>query len=122
MCKICSKTYDDATELYCCQNVKKIPILPELKYLNCYKTKITEIPILPELEYLYCNNTKITEIPKIPNCYIEADDCVWLNPSAKRINKLVKLQKWLRYTLNKRTKIIHAAMDTHRDLVYVLNA
>ena len=160
MCKICDKTYDDnTTELYCCQNVTEIPILPELEYLVCYDTKITKIPLLPKLEYLYCYNTKITEIPllpklkyldcyntniteipvlpklkrlncyntkitalpKIPNCLIEANNCVWLNPSAERINKLVRLQRWIRSALDKRTKIIHAAMHTHRDLVYVLN-
>ena len=57
----------------------------------------------------------------MPNCYIEANNRVWLNPSADRINKLTKLQKWLRSTINKRTKIIHAAMHTYRDLAYVLN-
>ena len=104
MCKVCDKTYDDnTTELHCCQDV-------------------TEIPILPKLERLYCANTKITEIPKIPNCFISDYNCVWLNSSAERINKLVILQKWTRSNINKRTKIIHAAMDTHRDLVYVLNA
>ena len=103
MCKICDKTYDDnTTELLCCRNV-------------------TEIPLLPELKQLLCSNTKITEIPKIPNCYIKANNCVWLNPSAERINKLVRLQRWIRSNINKRNKIIHAAMHTHRDLVYVLN-
>ena len=141
MCIICDKTYDDNTiELYCCRNVAEIPFLPELKYLYCDNTKITEIPVLPKLEYLDCDNTKITEIPvlpklkeldcentkitalpKIPNCYIESDNCVWLNLAAGRINKLVKLQKWIRSNINKRNKIIHAAMHTHRDLVYVLN-
>ena len=180
MCQVCDKTYDDNTRvLFCCQNVTEIPVLPELKELHCYNTKITKIPLLPELEYLnccntkiteitllpklgslycsntkitkipllpelerlgcantkitkipllpqlkdlYCNNTKITALPKIPNCFIEADNCVWLNPSAERINKLVILQKWLSAIINKRTRIIHTAMDTHRDLVYVLNA
>ena len=122
MCKICDKTYDDnTTELYCCSNVTEIPLLPELVYLNCYNTKITEIPVLPKLEILYCFNTKITELPKIPNCVIVSDNCVWLNPAVNRINKLVKLQKWVRSSINKRNKIIHAAMYTHRDLVYVLN-
>ena len=106
-----------------CSNTKitEIPVLPELKQLDCYNTKITEIPVLPELEYLDCNNTKITEIPNIPNCYIVANNCVWLKPSADRINKLTKLQKWIRSNIHKRNKIIHAAMHTHRDLVYVLN-
>ena len=141
MCKICDKTYDNnTTELSCCRNVTeipvlpkleilycdntkitKIPVLPELKKLNCYNTNIIKIQLLPKLEILQCSNTSITEIPKIPNCLIEANNCVWLSPSAYRINKLGKLQKWTRSIINKRTKIIHAAMYTYRDLVYVLN-
>ena len=106
-----------------CSNTKiiEIPLLPKLERLYCSNTKIIEIPLLPKLERLYCYNTKITEIPNIPNCYIVANNCVWLKPSADRINKLVKLQKWMRSNINKRNKIIHAAMHTHRDLVYVLN-
>ena len=102
-------------------NIIKIQLLPKLEILYCYNTKITEIPVLPELKELWCSNTSITEIPKIPNCLIEANNCVWLSPSAYRINKLGKLQKWTRSIINKRTKIIHAAMYTYRDLVYVLN-
>jgi Leucine-rich repeat (LRR) protein len=110
-------------ELRCSNtNITEIPILPKLRELRCFNTNITEIPILPELKVLDCSDTKITSLPKIPNCSIYADNCVWLNPSAERINKLVILQKWMRSIINKRTKIIHAAMVTHRDLIHVLNA
>ena len=142
MCKICDKTYDNnTTELYCCSdvteipllpkleilycyntNITKIPFLPKLRTLVCYNTNITEIPVLPALLYLNCYNTKITALPKILNCYIVANNCVWLNPTADRINKLGKLQKWIRSNIHKRNKIIHAAMHTYRDLAYVLNA
>ena len=107
-----------------CSNTKitEIPVLPKLERLWCYNTNVTEIPLLPKLEILSCYNTNVTTLPKIPNCYIDANNCVWLNPAAGRINKLVKLQKWIRSSIDKRTKIIHVAMRTHRDLVYVLNA
>jgi Leucine-rich repeat (LRR) protein len=109
--------------LYCSYTkITEIPILLKLEILLCSNTKITEIPLLPKLKLLNCHNTKITVLPKIPNCYIDAYNCVWLKPSAEQINKLVILQKWMRSIIDKRTKIIHAAMDTHRDLVYVLNA
>ena len=108
--------------LYCYNtNIKKIALLPKLEYLECYDTNITEVPLLLGLRYLHCSNTKITTFPKMPTCFIVADNCVWLNPSAERINRLVRLQKWARSTINKRAKIIHAALHTHRDLVYVLN-
>ena len=106
-----------------CYNTKitEIPLLAKLERLWCYNTNITEIPFLPKLEILWCSYTNITTLPIIPNCHIKANNCVWLNPEAIKIIKLVKLQKWTRSALNNRTKIIHAALHTHRDLVYVLN-
>ena len=106
-----------------CSNTKitEIPLLPKLRILYCFNTKITEIPVFPKLKYLDCDNTKIIALPKITNCDIDANNCVWLNPLSDRINKLVRLQKWARSNINKRNKIIHAAMRTYRDLVYVLN-
>ena len=101
--------------------ITEIPVLPKLRTLDCSHTKITEIPFLPKLEILWCYLTNITEIPKIPNCYIEAYNCVWLNTAVDRINKLIVIQKWIRSSINKRTKIIHDAMDTYRDMLYVLN-
>ena len=108
--------------LYCSNTkITEIPLLPKLKVLDCTDTKITEIPLLPKLEILWCSNTNITALPKITNCYIEANNCVWVNPTDDRINKLIVIQKWVHSSINKRTKIIHAAMHTYRDLAYVLN-
>ena len=68
MCILCSKEYDEkTTEIICCSNVKKIPLLPNLTNLDCSETKITEIPLLPNLTTLNCWNINITEIPLLPN-------------------------------------------------------
>ena len=115
MCLICEKGYnpDEIIKLTCCSEVTDIPDLlnlewlvccrgkvtqisnlPKLEYLNCSYTYITQIPNLPKLEWLYCSGTWITEISVPKGCQVVAHDCPLLDDG--NVNKLIKLQKWIR--------------------------
>jgi Leucine-rich repeat (LRR) protein len=99
----------------------EIPILSNLKYLYCHNTRITEIPLLPELKLLDCSNTPITKIPKIKNCRTYLDRCRWLDPIADTLTKIIKIQKLIKQHIKKRIQIMHNTMHTHSDLFHVLN-
>jgi hypothetical protein len=85
MCLICTKEYDiDATSIYCCRNVKKIPKeLIKSKALNCNNTNVKKIPkTLINLKSLICGNTQIKFIPKtlINLKYLYCDNDVLISP------------------------------------------
>jgi Leucine-rich repeat (LRR) protein len=66
MCIICEKKINENTErIICCQNVKKIPKLKNLKTLAFSYLKIKKIPKeLINLKELLCHDTPIKKIPK----------------------------------------------------------
>lgn len=111
-----------------CSALTKIPKLPNLINLSCNANpRITEIPYIKGLQTLMCHSCDmLTYIPKIDNLRatgypldeyvtdyetilknISAEGCPWLKPSEDRLNKLIKLQKWVkRLQLSKKLETI----------------
>ena len=96
-------------DLYCYKtNITEVPHIVELEELNCSYTNITEIPhmykVIRGLKELYCSSTNITEIPDIEGCYINCNNCYWLEQ--ENIENVITLQKMIRnYYMRK--KLIH---------------
>ncbi len=62
--------------LDCSNNkIKKIPTLPNCRYLNCSYNKLTAVPVLPECRTLKCSTNKITKLGSLPKCKII--NCSW---------------------------------------------
>lgn len=62
--------------LDCSNNkIKKIPTLPNCRYLNCSYNKLKSTPDLPECRTLKCSTNKITELGSLPKCKII--NCSW---------------------------------------------
>ena len=71
MCIICRNEYSEETEILDisgCKDVRKIPLLPRLKELNCQGcSKIRKIPLLPKLKILECGRcVRLKKIPALP--------------------------------------------------------
>ena len=94
MCAICYKTYINAMSVLCCHNVKKLPYMPNLQYLDFSNNKhIKEIPYLPKLILLRCENTNIKKIPELPNL-------TWLYCDKTNIKKIPHLPNLITITCN----------------------
>lgn len=61
----------DYHELSCfCNNITKLPKLPNCQILACFDNKLTELPDLPECERLNCHTNNLTKLPKLPKCHL----------------------------------------------------
>ncbi len=55
-------------ELDCSGNqLKSIPSLHSLTWINCYNNELKSLPSLPKLTYLYCSHNQLESIPTLPN-------------------------------------------------------
>jgi hypothetical protein len=82
--------------------ITRLPNLPALTNLSCCGSTITKIP--PNLKWVECRKTCITEEPI--NCDGIWNTCKWLEPSFRNISKLKIIQKYFRQkTKERRNKI-----------------
>jgi hypothetical protein len=104
--------------------VSDIPLYPSLVSLDISNTRVCEIPVFPRLIDLHCSGTVLKSVilPRLRylfayNCRLLTcigqalfqngfiDGCVWLRPEEKRIQKLIKIQRFFKKTV-KRYKMI----------------
>jgi hypothetical protein len=158
MCNICNKIITDI--IICCDNVneipysknieilsmrnnkliKNIPYLPNLKFLDCSNTNITEllvfnelislscsntnimkIPYMQNLKSLICNNTLITKIHNANIMFIQAENCKWLHISSEKYIKIKRIQLLIKKYIKKRNYIINKSLKSHKYLSYILD-
>jgi len=99
--------------LYCynCVLIKEIPLLPKLSDIGCYNCpKLKEIPLLPELKSLECLKCPIKEIPLLPKL-----ERIWFF-SKKSINQYNLLLKSINTIKQKRKDLIRSIYSFLYDL------